>query len=102
MVEGENKKKKEIPKEFIKKIKKLGMKVEDVDVLYASKIEWTAVYSENKIYCTERGCDFYTTIDSKILAEHMIDCHKYGEYPCSHPNCDFIGFSKVSHWFQLL
>ena len=96
LVDGE--KKKEIPKEFIKKIKKLGMKVEDAEALYTSKIEWTAVYSDNKIYCTEMACDFYTTIDSDILTKHMIDHHDYGKYPCGHPHCDFVGFSKVNYY----
>lgn len=96
ITEGECKKKKEIPKEFVEKIQKLGMKVEDADALYTSKIEWAAVYSENKVYCTEPGCDFYTKIDNGILTQHMIDRHKYGEYPCEHETCNFIGYSKKS------
>ena len=96
-IEGDGKKKKEVPKEFIKKIKKLGMKVEDAENLYASKIEWTAVYSENKIHCAEPDCDFNTKIDSDILTKHMIDCHNYADYPCDQPNCNFIGYSQVSH-----
>ena len=72
------------------------MKVEDAEALYSSKIEWTAVYSKNKIYCTEPGCDFYTVIDNGILTQHMIDRHNYGEYPCEHETCNFIGYSKKS------
>ena len=102
VVDGENKKKKEIPKEFIKKIKKLGMKVEDAEVLYGSKIEWCAVYSKNKIYCPETGCDFFTTIDNGIMTKHMIDRHNYGEYPCEHAHCNYIGYSKVSQWLRCL
>jgi len=41
--------KKGIPKEFIRKIKRLGMKIEDAEVLFKSKINWSAVYTENKI-----------------------------------------------------
>ena len=100
MFDVENKKKREIPKEFIKKIEKLGLKVEDVEALYASKIDWTAVYSENKIYCPEKGCDFFTMIDNGILTKHLIDRHNYGEYPCEYANCNFIGYSKVSHWLH--
>ena len=88
--------KKEVPKEFIKKIKKLGMRIEDAEVLYATKIEWTAVYSDNKIHCTEVTCDFQTNIDSDDLTQHMISHHKYGEYPCTDVNCNFIAYSKVS------
>ena len=93
---GGNKKKKEIPKDFIKKIEKLGMRMEDAEALYASRIDWTSVYSENKIYCTEMGCDFYTKIDSDILPNHMIDRHNYEKYPCDHAQCNFVGYSKVS------
>ena len=69
------KRKTDIPKEFIKKIKNLGMKVEDAEVLYKSKIDWCAVYSENLIYCTEPGCDFSTSIDNEDLINHMINVH---------------------------
>ena len=67
-----NKKTKKIPEEFIKKIEKLGMKREDADILYKTKIDWAAMYSNNKIYCTETRCDFYTKIDSDELTKHMI------------------------------
>ena len=100
MVDGGNKKKKEIPKDFIKKIEKLGMRIEDAEALYASRIDWTSVYSENKIYCTEMGCDFYTKIDSDILPNHMIDRHNYGKYPCDYAHCNFVGYSKVSFRYQ--
>ena len=89
------KRKIDIPKEFIKKIKKLGMKVEDAEVLYKSKIDWCAVYSDNKIYCAEPGCDYFTKIDSKELTDHMINVHEYGEYECQDDNCNYIACSKV-------
>ena len=88
-------KKIEIPKEFIKKIEKLGMRKEDADVLYRSKIDWTAVYSENKIYCIEPKCNFSSQIDSEELRNHMITIHKYGKYPCLDSDCDYVAFSKV-------
>ena len=94
-IETECKKRKVVPKKFIKKIKELGMRVEDADVLYESKIDWTAVYSNNKIYCIEIGCDFYTKIDNEELTNHTIACHDYGEYPCNQPHCNFVGFSTV-------
>ena len=89
------KRKKDIPRKFIKKIKNLGMKVEDAEILYRSKIDWTAVYSENKIYCVEPGCDFVTNIGSVKLTDHMVDVHKYGEYRCDHEHCDYVAASKV-------
>ena len=71
------------------------MKEEDANILYQTKIDWTAVYSENKIFCTETRCDFFTKIDDPRLTNHMKHKHKYGEYPCIHPNCNFVGYSKV-------
>ena len=99
-IDGGIKKRKEVPKEFIEKIQKLGMKVENAEVLYASKIEWAAVYSENTIYCTEPSCDFNTKIDNGILTKHMIDRHNWGEYPCNHAHCNFVGYSKVRNLFH--
>jgi len=34
----------EVPKKFMKKIRKLGLREEDADILYKSKIDWTSVY----------------------------------------------------------
>ena len=34
----------EIPKKFITKIKQLGLREEDADILYKSKIDWASVY----------------------------------------------------------
>ena len=100
MIDGEIKKKTEVPKEFIKKIQRLGMKVEDADVLYESKIDWTAVYSNNKIYCTNRGCNFNTNIDLDDLSNHMTAQHNYGKYPCTDAHCNFVAYSQVSLTFK--
>jgi len=86
----------DIPQEFIKKIKNFGMKVDDAEVLFKSKINWTEVYSENKIYCIEPGCDYFTKIDNEELTNHMIDVHKYGDYPCNYDHCNYVATSKVS------
>ena len=94
-------KKNDVPKEFIKKIQKLGMKIEDADLLYKTKINWTAVYSENKLYCTEHGCDYFTKIDGDELKNHMITIHNYGEYPCPYQDCDYVGVSKVRSFHKL-
>ena len=88
-------KKIDIPKEFIKKIKKLGMREDDAEILFQSKIDWTAVYSENKIYCPEVTCDYFTKIDSGDLRDHLISVHQWGDYPCQYANCDYKGVSKV-------
>ena len=90
-----DKRKIDIPKEFIKKIKKLGMKVEDAEILYKSKIDWSVIYSENKIYCAELGCVFFTKIDSEELTNHMINVHHYGDYPCDDDHCGYVAHSEV-------
>ena len=92
--------KKGIPKEFIRKIKRLGMKIEDAEVLFKSKINWSAVYTENKIYCVEPGCNYFSKIDSDELTNHMIDVHEYGDYPCDYDHCDYVASSKVIFEFS--
>ena len=87
-------KKIDIPKDFIRKIKKLGLREEDAQTLFDTKIDWAAVYSNNKLYCTEQTCDFFTKIDNDELTNHMINVHKYGEYKCEDPHCNYVGFSK--------
>jgi len=52
------------------------------------------MFSENKIYCVEPGCNYFTKIDNEELSNHMRNVHKYGEYPCHYPHCSFIGVSK--------
>lgn len=90
-----DKRKKDVPKEFIKKIQNLGMNVEEAEVLYKSNIDWTAVYSKNRIYCAEPGCDYSTRMDSEELTSHMINVHKYGDYPCDYDYCDYVATSLV-------
>ena len=93
--ETEKRKRSDIPKEFIKKIENLGMKVENAELLFKSKIDWCAVYSDNKIYCVEPGCDYFTMIDNGELTNHMIKVHKYEDYPCTNDHCDYVATSKV-------
>ena len=92
----ENRTKKNIPNDFIKLIKKLGLQVKDARLLYETKIDWDSIYSENKIYCTEPGCDYFTQIDSEELTDHMMNVHNCGKYECSDPDCSYIGHSKVN------
>ena len=89
------KRKTDIPKEFIKKIKNLGMKVEDAEILFKSKIDWCAVYSDNKIYCVEPRCNYFTTIGNDELTNHMINVHRYEDSPCNYDHCDYVAASKV-------
>ena len=71
------------------------MKVEDAEILFKSKIDWTAIYSDNKIYCVEPRCDYFTKMDGEELTNHMINVHKYGDFPCNYDHCDYVATSKV-------
>ena len=70
------------------------MNVEDAEVLYKTKIDWTAIYSENKVFCVEPGCDFFTEINSDELTNHMQCVHKYGNFPCEEEHCDHVAVSQ--------
>ena len=87
-------KKIEIPKKFIRKIQRLGLKEEDAAILYETKIDWESVYAENKIYCAETGCGFVTEIDDSSLKKHTKNVHGYKNHPCEERNCNYIGFSR--------
>ena len=87
-------KKTDIPKKFIRKIKKLGLKEEDAGILYETKIDWETVYAENKIYCAETGCEFVTKLDDCTLKKHTKDVHGYSNHPCQEKYCNYIGFSR--------
>ena len=87
-------KKTDIPKKFIRKIKKVGLKEEDAGILYGTKIDWEAVYAENKLYCAETGCDFVTEIDNSTMKKHTKDAHGFNDYPCEVQYCNYIGYSK--------
>ena len=93
--ETEKRKKIDVPKEFLGKIKKLGMKEEDAEILFKSKIDWDAVYFENKIYCVVPGCNYFTKINNDELTNHLLNVHKWGEYPCNYDHCDYVAVSKV-------
>lgn len=84
----------DIPIEFITKIEELGMRKKDAEILYKSQIDWVAVYIENKIYCIEPRCEYFTHIDNEDLRSHMINVHKYGQYPCLYTDCDYVAFSN--------
>ena len=73
------------------------MKEEDAEILFKTKIDWSAVYSDNKIYCTEAGCDFVTEIkdNDEDLKSHLRTVHNWGDWPCSDQNCGYIGHSQV-------
>jgi len=51
-------KNKGVPKEFIKKIKKLGMKVEDAELLYKTKIDWVLFMRRTSCIALSMGATF--------------------------------------------
>lgn len=71
------------------------MKIEDAEILFKTKIDWAAIYSDNKIYCPEFTCDYSTKIDNGDLTDHLMSVHKYGQYACEDAYCNYIGYSKV-------
>ena len=83
-----------IPNDFIKTIKTLGLKEEDAEILFQTKINWTEVYSTNKIFCTEINCDYFTDLDEDLFS-HTRKVHNWGDYPCSVDHCSYVGYSKV-------
>ena len=91
---GEVEKKIEIPKKFIRKIQKLGLKEENAATLYETKIDWEAVYADNKLYCAETGCSFVTEIDNSTMEMHSKEVHGFKDYPCEKSYCNYIGYSK--------
>ena len=87
--EGKKTSEKNLPKRFLETIRKLGLREKDAETLYSTKINWTAVFSDNKIFCSERGCDFSTEIskDNAELQAHMENLHQWGDFPCNAKNC---------------
>ena len=92
--QGKRSRKSDVPKEFLAKIEKLGFKKEHAGVLYDTKLDWTAMNSDSKIYCTQHGCDHDTVISEDCLRDHCINVHDWGEYPCDAIGCNYIGFSR--------
>ena len=85
----------QIPEEFIKMIRKFGLKEEDAEILFQTQINWTAVYSDNKIYCTEVNCEYFTELDDEDLFSHTRKVHNWGDFPCKVDHCSYVGYSKV-------
>ena len=85
-------------------IKKFGLKEEDAEVLFQTRIDWTAVYSNNKIYCTEVNCEYFTELDDEDLFSHTRKVHNWGDFPCKVDHCSYVGYSKVefSHEINIL
>ena len=54
-----------------------------------------AVYSTNKIFCTEVNCNYFTELDEEDLFHHTRNIHKWGDYPCNVDHCSYVGYSKV-------
>ena len=90
-------KKKEISKEFIAHIVKLGFDGKDAWRLYETKGDWLGMNSGGRVLCTEKGCSFSTPLSGDALFEHCRTAHAWRDYPCSLDNCAYVAFSPYSH-----
>ena len=82
--------------EFVKKIQELGFKKENAEALFETKIDWTAMKSNDTIYCTQVGCEFSTQMFDGCLKNHCKNVHQWGQYPCVDPNCEYVGYSQAN------
>ena len=85
-----------VPCEFINQIQILGFKKENARILYETKIDWTALQSDNAIYCVQVGCNFSTRLFDGCLRDHCEQDHQWGLYPCADPNCEYVGYSRAN------
>jgi len=93
----EKQEKKEVPKEFIEHIVKLGFDAKDAMLLYESKDDWLGMSSGGRVFCSVRGCKFSTHLSSDALFEHCRAVHDWRDYPCEIANCQYVAFSSYSY-----
>ena len=93
----EKEEKKEVSKEFIEHIVKLGFDGKEAALLYKSKDDWLGMSSGGRVLCTVRGCKFSTPLSSDALFEHCRAVHDWRDYPCERDNCEYVSFSSYSY-----
>jgi len=91
----------QIPEGFLVLLDELALDRKDADVLYKNKDQWKFVKSDRKIFCTETGCKFETTIGTDSLTKHCISAHGWKIYPCSYDYCEFEAYSPRSYKFHI-
>jgi len=86
-----------IPEGFLTLLDELALDRKDAEVLYKNKEQWKFVKSDRKIFCTEQGCKFETTMATDCLAQHCITAHDWRVYPCPYDYCKFEAYSPRSY-----
>jgi hypothetical protein len=86
-----------IPEGFLALLDELALDRKDAEVLYKNKDQWKFVKSDRKIFCTEHGCKFETTMATDCLNQHCISAHGWKVYPCPYDYCKFEAYSPRSH-----
>ena len=72
----------------------LGFNEDDADRLYEEKDNWMSISGGGKVFCTVKGCRFYTKIASDQLFEHCRVEHDWRDYHCPEDNCNFVAYRK--------
>ncbi|CAG5104761.1 Oidioi.mRNA.OKI2018_I69.chr1.g1515.t1.cds [Oikopleura dioica] len=89
-------KKVEVPKEFKKLAKAVGLPKDHLEFFYEYResFHWE-VKKDNSIYCTGKcgNCKFSSKVKKNCLVEHMISVHNHGDFKCKEQNCKYVGFS---------
>ena len=89
--------KKEVPKEFIAHIVKLGFDAKDAPRLYKTKHDWLGMSSGGRVFCSVRGCNFSSRLSSDVLFEHCRTVHDWRDRPCPHGSCAYVAFSSTNY-----
>merc|ERR1712130_347627 len=86
-----------IPEGFLALLDSLALDRENAEILFKNKDQWKFVRSEQKIFCTEPGCNFKITMKPDCLVRHCISAHDWKVYPCPYDYCKFEAFSPRTH-----
>jgi len=92
-IREEKRTKVKIPSIFIEHILSLGFNEKDADKLYENKDDWMGINSGGKLFCTNLGCKFVTTVSSDELFEHCRLKHQWQDHPCAESNCNFVAYN---------
>ena len=76
---------------------KLGIPEDQTQDASELEIDWISASQKMEIHCTEPKCNFKSgNIDYRCLDSHYIKTHKYGSYPCTKDNCQYIATTSKS------
>jgi len=92
-----NEKVDKIPEGFLTLLDELALDRKDAEVLYKNKDQWKFVKSDRKIFCTEQGCKFETTMATDCLKQHCITAHNWKVYPCPYDYCKYEAYCQRNY-----